>query len=78
MTIRAQLMTIRATVNGNMLFDSSYDAAHLYLTHTHGNPGCWADDTDTSTALEVSRTNVFTMFLARAQGTPPPARAGVA
>ena len=36
-------------VNG----DSSYDAAHLYLTHVHGNPSCGFPIPTTSTLFEV-------------------------
>ena len=33
--------------------DSSYDAAHLYLTHVRGNPGCGLPIPTTSTLFEV-------------------------
>jgi hypothetical protein len=33
--------------------DSSYDAAHLYLTHVRGNPGCGLPIPTTSTEFEV-------------------------
>ena len=33
--------------------DSSYDAAHLYLTHVRGNPGCGFPIPTTSTEFEV-------------------------
>jgi len=33
--------------------DSSYDAAHLYLTHVRGNPGCGLPIPTTSTVFEV-------------------------
>jgi hypothetical protein len=33
--------------------DSSYDAAHLYLTHVRGNPGCGLPIPTTSTQFEV-------------------------
>ena len=33
--------------------DSSYDAAHLYLTHVRGNPGCGCPIPTTSTEFEV-------------------------
>jgi|SRR5579862_6955110 len=33
--------------------DSSYDAAHLYLTHVRGNPGCGFPIPTTSALLEV-------------------------
>lgn len=33
--------------------DSSYDAAHLYLTHVCGNPGCGFPIPTTSTVFEV-------------------------
>ena len=32
---------------------SSYDAAHLYLTHVRGNPGCGLPIPTTSTVFEV-------------------------
>jgi hypothetical protein len=34
--------------------DSSYDAAHLYLTHVIGNPGCGFPIPTTSTVFEVA------------------------
>jgi hypothetical protein len=33
--------------------DSSYDAAHLYLTHVRGNPGCGLPIPTTKTMFEV-------------------------
>ena len=33
--------------------DSSYDAAHLYLTHVRGNPSCGFPIPTTSTLFEV-------------------------
>ena len=33
--------------------DSSYDAAHLYLTHVRGNPGCGLPIPTTATLFEV-------------------------
>ena len=33
--------------------DSSYDAAHLYLTHVRSNPGCGFPIPTTSTLFEV-------------------------
>jgi len=33
--------------------DSSYDAAHLYLTHVRGNPGCGFPIPTISTQFEV-------------------------
>lgn len=33
--------------------DSSYDAAHLYLTHVRGNPGCGLPIPTTVTLFEV-------------------------
>ena len=33
--------------------DSSYDAAHLYLTHVRGSPGCGLPIPTTSTLFEV-------------------------
>ncbi len=33
--------------------DSSYDAAHLYLTHVRGNPACGFPIPTTSTQFEV-------------------------
>ena len=33
--------------------DSSYDAAHLYLTHVKGHPGCGMPIPTTATAFEV-------------------------
>ena len=33
--------------------DSSYDAAHLYLTHVRGNPSCGLPIPTTSTLFEV-------------------------
>jgi hypothetical protein len=33
--------------------DSSYDAAHLYLTHVRANPGCGFPIPTTSTLFEV-------------------------
>jgi hypothetical protein len=33
--------------------DSSYDAAHLYLTHVRGNPGCGFPIPTTSALFEV-------------------------
>jgi hypothetical protein len=33
--------------------DSSYDAAHLYLAHVRGNPGCGFPIPTTSTLFEV-------------------------
>jgi hypothetical protein len=33
--------------------DSSYDAAHLYLTHVRGNPGCCFPIPTTSALFEV-------------------------
>jgi hypothetical protein len=33
--------------------DSSYDAAHLYLTQVRGNPGCGLPIPTTSTEFEV-------------------------
>jgi hypothetical protein len=33
--------------------DSSYDAAHLYLTHVRGHPGCGMPIPSTSTVFEV-------------------------
>lgn len=37
----------------NVYADSSYDAAHLYLTHVRGNPGCGFPIPTTSTLFEV-------------------------
>ena len=34
--------------------DSSYDAAHLYLTHVIGHPGCGFPIPTTSTIFEVA------------------------
>jgi len=34
--------------------DSSYDAAHLYLTHVRANPGCGLPIPTTSTLFEVA------------------------
>ncbi len=34
--------------------DSSYDAAHLYLTHVRTNPGCGFPIPSTATLFEVS------------------------
>jgi hypothetical protein len=34
--------------------DSSYDAAHLYLTHVIGNPGCGVPIPTTSTVFDVA------------------------
>jgi hypothetical protein len=33
--------------------DSSYDAAHLYLTHVRGNPNCGLPIPTTTTVFEV-------------------------
>src|SRR5215213_9019659 len=37
--------------------DSSYDAAHLYLTHVVGHPGCGMPVPTTATAFEVVTDN---------------------
>lgn len=37
----------------DVLADSSYDAAHLYLTHVRGNPGCALPIPTTATLFEV-------------------------
>ena len=45
--------------------DSSYDAAHLYLTHVRGNPSSGFPIPTTSTLFEVVTDGGFTMCRAR-------------